>query len=83
METNELIKVNNLTETEINEICKNLYQKELSNICNCHDCNAEPNKEHLDGCDVARCSICGGQLLSCSCEDGQPDIWYGLWPGVK
>jgi len=76
-------KVNNLSETQIDLICVDLFQKELANIHNCHDCNAEPNQKHLANCDVVRCSICGGQLLSCSCEDGQPDIWTGLWPGVK
>ena len=50
---------------------------------NCHDCNALPGTVHLDGCDTARCSVCKGQLLSCPCPDGQPDIWTGLWPGIK
>jgi len=49
----------------------------------CHDCGAVPSEIHKQGCDVARCSICGGQLLSCGCSDGQPDIWDGMWPGTK
>ena len=49
----------------------------------CHDCGVKPGTVHEPGCDVARCSICKGQLLSCGCEKGEPDIWDGLWPGTK
>ena len=40
--------------------------------------------KHDDNCDVARCTKCGGQRLSCDCKngDGDSDIWSGLWPGV-
>lgn len=49
----------------------------------CPDCGVSPNKKHTGSCDVARCTVCGGQLLSCDCEKGKPDIWTGLWPGVQ
>jgi len=35
----------------------------------CHDCgiiNKKGNIHHL-GCDIERCKICGGQLISCGC----------------
>jgi len=34
----------------------------------CHDCAANPGQFHALGCDMERCPICGGQLISCSCD---------------
>jgi len=33
----------------------------------CHDCNAEPGAYHHQNCDMERCPVCGGQMLSCEC----------------
>ena len=35
----------------------------------CVDCNARYGMYHHWGCDQEICPACGGQLLSCSCED--------------
>ena len=35
----------------------------------CHDCNARSGQFHHWGCDDERCPVCGGQLISCDCED--------------
>lgn len=35
----------------------------------CHDCNALFGHLHHWGCDAERCPACGGQLISCDCED--------------
>ena len=35
----------------------------------CHDCAVVKGQIHVLGCDVERCPKCGGQLISCECDD--------------
>ena len=48
----------------------------------CHDCGADIDEIHKDGCDVERCSVCGGQRLQCNCEghDKYASRWTGVFP---
>lgn len=43
-------------------------------MTNCNDCNAAPGSMHTPGCDVERCSICGGQRIGCNCIYEANDI---------
>lgn len=67
----------------IDEIAENLIAKEKADANhNCHDCGIRPGQKHMENCDVARCTTCGGQRLGCDCEDGDGDVWTGIWPGT-
>ena len=51
---------------------------------NCPDCGVAPGQPHCtEACDVQRCTVCGGQYLSCECPGHDPVFarWTGLWPG--
>ena len=55
----------------------------MNKLKKCHDCDCKPGEPHISGCDVERCSVCGGQRLMCNCKghDKRFSRWTGIWPG--
>lgn len=53
------------------------------NLDRCFDCGVQAGNVHKKGCDVERCSVCGGQYISCECDNHDPQFsyWTGFWPG--
>lgn len=40
----------------------------------CHDCAVVKGPFHVPDCDVEECPRCGGQMITCGCELGEPDF---------
>ena len=40
----------------------------------CHDCGVIKNQYHVNGCDVERCPVCGGQLIFCDCPVDEVEV---------
>lgn len=49
----------------------------------CHDCNALSGHYHHWGCDAEICPMCGGQLISCECEEVECPVIVNKRPGRK
>ena len=43
------------------------YDADMGESYICHDCNVGAGQYHHLGCDMERCPVCNGQLISCGC----------------
>ncbi len=57
---------------------------EKRELSDCFDCGVKPGEIHNPICDMQRCSVCGGQYLTCSCKAHNPAFarWTGIAAGV-
>jgi DNA-directed RNA polymerase subunit RPC12/RpoP len=74
-----------IIENPSQEMLDSLLSTEKGRVGKCPDCGVDVGEEHYQNCDVARCTKCGGQYISCDCSIRSKaiDNWSGLWPGVQ
>lgn len=54
------------------------HSKQLATPPNCPDCGTTAGQLYTPDCDVARCTACGQQRLTCGCKSAR-SVWTGEW----
>lgn len=73
---------NTFVETGLTEALAGLEERVNATPPACPGCDVAPGQPHQDGCDVARCTECGEQRISCSHEESA-DGWGQIWNGER
>ena len=45
---------------------------------NCNECGVKEGEIHQEGCDVEVCPRCGGQMISCGCDEIYDELPYRI-----